>query len=131
MVLKHTNVQVYSSRVCALSCGLQGWILTLQVLCWPWLIVVPIRCLSSLTLHSPCYNAEGKCLAHLELIQVVLLTAMPHPGGMSIPSEYLLKGSLSKRVAHFRSLPEVLLDLLPWGQTKPISFLTLASFDVF
>lgn len=62
---------------------------------------------------------------------MVLLTAMPHPGGVSIPNGYLLEGSLSKRVAHFRSLPEVLLDLLPWGLTKPISFLTLASFDVF
>lgn len=131
MVLKHANVQVYSSRVCALSCGFQGWILTLQVLWWPWLIVVPVRCLSSLTLHSPCYNPEGKCLTHLELIQVVLLTAMPHPGGVSIPSRYLLEGNLSKRVAHFRSLPEVRLDLLPWGLTKPTSFLTLASFDVF
>lgn len=94
-------------------------------------MVVSVRCFSSLAFHRPCCNAEGSGLAHMGLIQVVLLTAMPHPGGVGIPSGYLLEGSLSKRVAHSRSFPEVLLDLLPWGLTKQISFLTLESFDVF
>lgn len=69
---------------------------------------------------------------------MVLFNAVSHPlaglhisGGMGIPSGHLLEGSLSKRVAHSRSFVEVRLDLFPWGLTKQISSVTLASFDVF
>lgn len=49
---------------------------------------------------------------------------------MDIPSGHLLGASLSKRVAHTKNFTDVLLGLCPWGLTKQISSLTLASLDV-
>lgn len=62
------------------------------------------------------YNAEGKCLTHLELM--VLFSDMSHPLGYIALVEWhsewaSVGGKPCQRMAHSWSFTEVLLDLFP------------------